>query len=194
MQRQQQQQADYDLLAVFSDETKAEAAETKLHKEGFGSDEVFRLAADVVQGGQFREHGPRSDHSAVFLQTSRSGPNPVTVVLLAIIFGVVLGLLALAAHFAFSTIPELTGTLVGVIVGIIIGAAIGFLRRGPVRGNIGQDVARTSAAATAKKPSQDARTVVALRFPDAENITRKSRARAILLNNGGKIARSVGRE
>ncbi len=194
MQRQQQQQADYDLLAVFSDETKAEAAETRLHKEGFSSDEVFRLAADIVRAGQFREHGPKSDHSAVFLQTSRSGPNPATVVLLAIIFGVVLGLLTFAAHFAYSAIPELVGTIVGVVIGIIIGAAIGFLRRGPVRGNIGQGVARTSAAATMKKPSQDARTVVALRFPDAENITRKSRARAILLNNGGKIDRSVGRE
>ncbi|MHB8595927.1 MAG: hypothetical protein ACYDER_03855 [Ktedonobacteraceae bacterium] len=195
MQRQQQQQADYDLLAVFSDETKAEAAETKLHKEGFGSDEVFRLAADVVQGGQFREHGPNRDRSAVFLQTTRSGPNPAMVVLLAIIFGVVLGLLALGAHFAFSTIPELTGIIVGVVLGIIIGAVIGLLRRGPVRGNIGQDAARSSStAATMKKPSQDARTVVALRFPDAENITRKSRARAILLNNGGKIDRSVGRE
>ncbi len=194
MQRQQQQQADYDLLAVFSDETKAEAAETKLYKEGFGSDEVFRLAADVVQGGQFREHGPNRDRSAVFLQTTRSGPNPATVVLLAIIFGMVLGLLTFAAHFAFSAIPELIGTIVGVVIGIIIGAVIGLLRRGPVRGNIGQGVARTNSAATVKKPSQDARTVVALRFPDAENITRKSRARAILLNNGGKIDRSVGRE
>src|SRR5579872_3507723 len=194
MQQQQQQQADYDLLAVFGDETKAEAAEDKLHKEGFGGDEVFRLAADVVQGGQFREHGPKSDHSAVFLQTTRSGPNPVMVVLLAIIFGIVLGLLTFAAHFAFSAIPELTGTLVGVVVGVIIGAVIGLLRRGPVRGNIGQDIARTSAATVVKKPSQDARTVVALRFPDPDNITRKSRARAILLNNGGKIDRSVGRE
>ena len=34
-QQQQQQFADYDLLAVFGDETKAEAAEAKLHKEGF---------------------------------------------------------------------------------------------------------------------------------------------------------------
>lgn len=194
MQRQQQQQADYDLLAVFSDETKAESAEDKLHKEGFGSDEVFRLAADMVRAGEFREHGPKSDHSAVFLQTTRSGPNPATVVLLAIIFGVVLGLLAFAAHFAFSAIPELIGTLVGVVIGIIIGAVIGLLRRGPVRGNIGQDVARTGAAPAVKKPSQDARTVVALRFPDPDNITRKSRARAILLNNGGKIDRSVGRE
>ena len=194
MQQQQQQQADYDLLAVFSDETKAEAAEDKLHKEGFGSDEVFRLAADIMRVGEFREHGPNRDRSAVFLQTSRSGPNPATVVLLAIIFGVVLGLLVFAAHFAFSAIPELVGIIVGVVIGIIIGAVIGLLRRGPVRGNIGQGVARTNAAATMKKPSQDARTVVALRFPDAENITRKSRARAILLNNGGKIDRSVGRE
>ena len=194
MQRQQQQQADYDLLAVFSDETKAEAAETKLRKEGFSDDEVFRLAADVVRGGEFREHGQKSDHSAVFLQTTRSGPKPTTVVLLAIIFGVVLGLLTFVAHFAFSAIPELTGTLAGVVVGIIIGAVIGLLRRGPVRGNIGQDVARTNAASAVKKPSQDARTVVALRFPNAENITRKSRARAILLTNGGKIDRSVGSE
>ncbi|HLX39807.1 MAG TPA: hypothetical protein VKR42_04705 [Ktedonobacteraceae bacterium] len=194
MQRQQQQQADYDLLAVFNDETKAEVAETKLLTGGFSSEEVFRLTADVVRDAQFREHGQKSDHSAVFLQTTRSGPNPVTVVLLAILFGVVLGLLTLAAHFAFSAIPELTGTLVGVVVGIIIGAVIGLLRRGPVRGNIGQDVTRISAASTLKKPAQDARTVVALRFPDPDNITRKSRARAILLNNGGKIDRSVGRE
>ena len=41
MQQQQQQFADFDLLAVFSDETKAEAAEAKLHKEGFGADEVL---------------------------------------------------------------------------------------------------------------------------------------------------------
>lgn len=197
MQRQQQQQADYDLLAVFGDETKAEAAEDKLHKEGFGSDEVFRLAADIVRGGEFREHGPNRERSAVFLQTSRSGPNPATVVLLAIIFGIVLGLLAFAAHFAFSAIPELVGILVGVVVGIIIGAVIGLLRRGPVRGNIGQNVAKagaSTASATMKKPVQGALTVVALRFPDPENIPRKSRARAILLNNGGKIDRSVGRE
>ena len=196
MQRQQQQQADYDLLAVFGDETKAEAAEDRLHKEGFGSDEVFRLAADIVRGGEFREHGPNRERSTVFLQTSRSGPNPATVVLLAIIFGIVAGLLAFAAHFAFSAIPELVGILVGVVVGIIIGAVIGLLRRGPVRGNIGQNVAKTGAstASTMKKPSQDALTVVALRFPDPENIPRKSRARAILLNNGGKIDRSVGRE
>lgn len=194
MQRQQQEQTNYDLLAVFSDEAKAEAAETKLQKEGFGSNEVFRLAADVVRGGQFREHGPNRDRSAVFLQTSRSSPRPTTVILFAIIFGVILGLLVFTAHFAFSAIPALTGTLAGVVVGIIIGAAIGLLRRGPVRGNIGQDTVKASVATANKKPSQTARTVVALRFPDADNITRKSRARAILLNNGGKIDRSVGTE
>ena len=51
---QKQQFADFDLLAVFSDETKAEAAEAKLHKEGFGADEVFRLAASAVKNGEFR--------------------------------------------------------------------------------------------------------------------------------------------
>lgn len=194
MQRQQQQQADYDLLAVFSDETKAETAEGKLQKEGFSSDEVFRLASDVIRGGQFREHGPRQDHSSVFLQTTRSGPNPATVVILAVVFGLVLGLLAFAAHFAFSAFPELLGIIAGVIVGIILGAIIGFLRRGPVRGNIGQDMAKVNAPAQNRQPARDARTVIALRFLDNENVSRKSRARAILLNNGGKIDRSVGRD
>src|SRR5437660_5812365 len=106
MQQQQQQHADYDMLAVFNDEAKAEAAESKLHKEGFGSEEVFRLPSDVVKGGQFREHGPNRERSAVFLQTSRRGPNPVMVVLLAVIFGLVLGVLMFAAHFAFAAIPE----------------------------------------------------------------------------------------
>jgi hypothetical protein len=36
--------------------------------------------------------------------------------------------------------------------------------------------------------------VVALRFVDPDNISRKSRARAILLNNQGKIDRSVSRQ
>jgi hypothetical protein len=31
-----------------------------------------------------------------------------------------------------------------------------------------------------------------VRLPDPENISRRSKARAILLNNGGKIDRSVG--
>ena len=192
MQQQQQQYADFDLLAVFGDETKAEAVETKLHKEGFSAEEVFRLAADVVANAQFREHGPNRDRSSVFLQTKRSGPSPTIVILLALIFGVVLGVLVLAAHFAFPAIPLLIGTLVGVAVGIILGAAIGLLRRGPVRGAIGQDLTKVSAAS--KKPQRGERTVVAVRLSDAEDISRKSRARAILLTNGGKIDRSVGRE
>ena len=97
----QQQQMNYDLLAVFNNESDADAAETKLHKEGFGNDEVFRLTADSVAGGQFREHGPNRDRSAVFLQTTRSGPNPVTVILFAIVFGLILGALLFgAADFA----------------------------------------------------------------------------------------------
>jgi hypothetical protein len=192
MQQQQQQYADFDLLAVFGDETKAEAAETKLHKEGFSEEEVFRLAADVIANGQFREHGPNRDRSSVFLQTKRSGPSPFIVVLLAVIFGLALGALALVAHFAFPTIPLLTGILVGVVVGVILGAAIGLLRRGPVRGSIGQDMTKVSMAS--KKPEQGERTVVAVRLPDSGDVTRKSRARAILLTNGGKIDRSVGRD
>lgn len=192
MQQQQQQYADFDLLAVFGDETKAEAAETKLHKEGFNEEEVFRLAADVIANGQFREHGPNRDRSSVFLQTSRSGPSPTIVVLLAVIFGLVLGGLALLAHFAFPAIPMLTGALVGVVVGVILGVTIGLLRRGPVRGAIGQDMSKVNTASN--KPGQGERTVIAVRLPDSGDVPRKSRARAILLTNGGKIDRSVGRE
>src|SRR5947209_12428540 len=152
MQRQQQQFSDFDLLAVFSDEAKAVAAETKLHKEGFSEEEVFRLASDVIANGQFREHGPNRDRSSVFLQTTRSGPNPVTVVLLAVICGLVLGGLMLVAHFAFPPIPELTSVIAGVIVGIILGATIGLLRRGRVLGASGQDL--TKANTMSKKPEQ----------------------------------------
>ncbi len=189
---QQQQFSDFDLLAVFSDEAKAEVAEAKLHKEGFSEEEVFRLASDVIANGQFREHGPNRDRSSVFLQTRRSGPSPIIVVLLAVIFGLVLGLLMLVAHFAFPTIHLLIGILAGVVVGVILGAAIGLLRRGPVKGAIGQDMTKVSAAN--KKPGQGERTVIAVRLPDAGDVPRKSRARAILLTNGGKIDRSVGRE
>ena len=55
---QQQEYANYDLLAVFNDESKADAAEAGLHKAGFGEDEIFRLATGPVGGGEFREHGP----------------------------------------------------------------------------------------------------------------------------------------
>ena len=188
---QQQQHANYDLLAVFNDESKAETAETKLHSAGFGEDEVFRLAAEAVAGGQFREHGPNRERSAIFLQTTRTGPDPVTVVLFAILFGLILGVVMFGVtDFAIKTIPVLLGTLAGVVVGIILGAILGLLRRGRVRGAIGQDMSRVNPPAI--RPEQGARTVVAVRLPDPENVSRKSRARAILLNNGGKIDRSVG--
>src|SRR5437588_9005250 len=138
LQQQLQPDADYDLLAVFSDEAKAEAAGTKLHKEGFGDGEVFRLAGEMVRGGEFREHGPNRDRSSVFLQTTRSGPNPVMVVLLAIIFGLVLGVLLFAAHFAFASIPEPLAAIAGAIVGIILGAVLGFLQSRRARGAIAQ--------------------------------------------------------
>ena len=190
-QQQQQQHADYDLLAVFADETKAEAAEAKLLKEGFGDDEVFRLAEGMVGGGEFREHGPNRDRSSIFLQTTRSGPNPVMIVLLAIIFGLVLGVLLFAAHFAFASIPEPLTAMAGAIVGIILGTVIGFLQSRRVRGAIGQDMTRVNTAT--KRPAQEDLTVVAVRLLDTTNTTRKTRARGILLTNGGKIDRSVGR-
>jgi hypothetical protein len=190
-QQQQQQFANYDLLAVFTDETKAGAAEAKLHKEGFGDDEVFRLAAGMVKGGEFREHGPNRDRSSVFLQTTRSGPNPVMIVVLAVIFGLVLGVLLFAAHFAFAAIPEPLAAIAGVIIGIILGAVIGFLRSRRVQGAIGQDMTRVNTAS--KRPTQEDLTVVAVRLLDSGNATRKTRARGILLTNGGKIDRSVGR-
>ncbi|HET8911148.1 MAG TPA: hypothetical protein VFN23_06780 [Ktedonobacteraceae bacterium] len=191
-QGQQQMQANYDLLAVFTEESKADAAESRLHKEGFGEDEVFRLATSLVRNGQFREHGPNRERSSVFLQTSRSGPNPLTVILFAIIFGLVLAGVMFAAHFAVSSLPELPSIIAGAVVGIIIGAVIGLLQRGRVRGAIGQNL-NQPAVSEKKSGGGEDRKVVALRFPDPDNISRKSRARAILLNNGGKIDRSVGK-
>src|SRR5260370_7673628 len=105
-QQEQQQFAEYDLLAVFNDETKAEAAETKLHKEGFSSEEVFRLASSMVKAGEFREHGPNRNPSSVFLQTWRTGPNPVLVILLSVVFGLVLALLLFSPHLPFPPIPK----------------------------------------------------------------------------------------
>lgn len=187
----QQQQMNFDLLAVFNAESDADAAETKLHKEGFGDEEVFRMAAGSVSGGQFREHGPNRDRAAVFLQTSRSGPNPVTVILLAVVFGVLLGAVMFGiTDFAIASHPVLIGTLAGVVVGIILGAILGLTRRGRERGAIGQDVTKVNAARA--QPTAEARTVIAIRLPDPDNISRKSKARAILLNNKGKIDRSVG--
>ena len=190
---QQQQVMDYDLLAVFTNESDADVADARLHKENFGDDEVFRLTAGSVVGGQFREHGPDRERSSVFLHTTRSGPNPVTVILFAIVFGLILGAVMFGvAEFATNTIPIPLAILAGVVVGVILGAILGLLRRGPVRGAIGQDVAKASAPP--KKPEQGARTVIAVRLSDPENISRKSKARAILINNKGKIDRSVGRD
>jgi len=189
----QQQQMNFDLLAVFNAESDADAAESKLHKEGFGDDEVFRMTAGSVSGGQFREHGPDRDRAAVFLQTTRSRPNPVTVILLAVVFGVLLGAVMFGVtDFAISSHPVLIGTLAGVVVGIILGAIIGLTRRGRVRGAIGQDLTKVNAAKA--QPTQEARTVIAIRLPDPDNISRKPKARAILLTNRGKIDRSVGGE
>lgn len=184
-------QANYDLLAVFTDESKADAAEARLHKEGFGEEEVFRLATSAVKNGQFRNHGPSSERSSVFLQTSRSGPNPLIVILFAVVLGLVLAGVMFAAHVAVTSLPEWPSIIAGAIVGVIIGAVIGLLQRGRVRGAIGQNL--NQGGPPPKRASGDDRMVVALRFPGPENISRKSRARAILLNNGGKIDRSVGK-
>jgi hypothetical protein len=186
---QQQQPASYDLLAVFPDEARAEAVAAKLKKEGFSADEVYQVAA-VRTGGQFREHGPNSARRDIFLQTRRSGPNPALVVLLAVIFGIVLGGLTFATTFALPNLPEPTTLIVGCAVGIVLGAIIGLLQRGRVRGAIGQSAPPT----TTPREVQGARTAVALRFEDPDNVSRKSRARAILLNNQGKIDRSVSRQ
>jgi hypothetical protein len=192
---QQQQHADYDLLAVFSDEAQAEAAAGKLHKEGFGEDEVYQLPAGIVGTGQFREHGPNRSRGDYFLQTQRTRPNVALVIVLAVVLGLVLGLLTFAASFALPTLPEPISIIAGVIVGIVIGAIVGLVRSRRVRGDIGQSSTRRSetSSSTAKTPS-GARTVVAIRLPDTDNISRRSRARAILLTNGGKIDRSVGRK
>lgn len=189
----QQQEMDYDLLAVFNSQSEADNAESKLHKENYGEDEVFRLAASSVVGGQFREHGPDRDRSAVFLKTTRQRSNPTLVVALAIVFGLLLGGVMFGiANFAIQSHPILLATLAGVIVGVILGALVGLLRRRPERGAIGQDLSLVNT--TVKKPQQEVQTVIAIRLQDPDNISRKSKARAILINNKGKIDRSVGRD
>lgn len=195
--QQQQQHAEFDLLAVFNEESTADAAEAKLRKEGFGDEEIFRPTPGSIGSGEFREHGPSRDRSAVFLQTRRAGPNPGLVVLFALIFGVVLGGLSFGVvDFGLKSISVLPATLIGALVGIVLGAIIGLTRRGKVRGAIGQDMTRVKPAETPAKrpqPQSSARNVVAVRLPDPENISRRSKARAILINNGGKIDRSVKR-
>ncbi|HEU5226970.1 MAG TPA: hypothetical protein VFU49_04085 [Ktedonobacteraceae bacterium] len=190
MQRQQQQPAEYDLLAVFPDETRAEEAASKLRNAGFDNEEVYQLPSGLVGNGQFREHGPNRTRSEFFLQTQRSGPNPLLVITFAIISCLILGGLTFAASFALPTLPEPVTIIVGAAIGLILGAILGLLRRGRVRGAIGQTIPSAKAASG---PPPGGLTVVALRFADPENISKKSRARAILLNNQGKIDRSVGR-
>jgi hypothetical protein len=190
--QQQQQHANFDLLAVFNEESKADAAEAKLRKEGFGDDEVFRLAPGSVGRGEFRDHGPNRERSAVFLQTTRSGPRPLVVILFALIFAVIAGVLAFGVvDVGLRSVPALPATLIGVLVGIILGTTVGLMRKGRVRGAIGQPPLAEPPPTPPAEPGA-ARTVVAVRLPDPENISRKSKARAILLNNGGQIDRSVG--
>jgi hypothetical protein len=86
-------------------------------------------------------------------------------------------------------LPAPTTPLLGLAVGLLLGAILGVLRGRRVRGNIGQESSR--ATRQHRQAAQGAKTVVALRFPNLDNISRKSRARAILLNNGGRIDRSV---
>ncbi len=190
MQQQQQQPADYDLLAVFPDETKADEVATKLQKAGFTQSEVHQLAAGSIGSGQFREHGPNAGRREFFLQTQRKGPNPITVVLCAVLLGVILTAISFATTFALPTLHEPITSLVAALIGIVLGAIFGLTRRGRVRGAIGQSAPPTPAP----PPTPGARTLIALRLADSENISRKSRARAILLNNQGKIDRSVGRK
>ncbi len=200
MSMQQQQPADYDLLAVFNDETVAEAAAAKLRNAGFNDEEIFRVAPG--SGGEFREHGPNVNRRDVFLQTQRKGPNPLLILFLAIALGIVFGggvfvvalILFFAIHILFFTLPTdfLIGGI-GSVIGIIVGAVSGIRRGGRVRGNIGQDMSKVNVPNRVVPAPANTRNAVALRFPDTENISRKSRARAILIQNGGKIDRNVGR-
>ncbi len=201
MSMQQQQDADYDLLAVFNDETTAEAASTKLRSAGFTDEEIFRVTPG--SGGQFREHGPNTNRRDVFLQTQRTKPSLTLILFLAVALGVVFGggvlvvalLLFFAIHIAFFILPtDFLIAGVGSVIGIIVGAITGVRRSTRVRGNIGQDMSKVSAPTTRVVPAHaSTRNAVAVRLPDSENISRKSRARAILIQNGGKIDRSVGR-
>ena len=201
MSMQQQQDAEYDLLAVFNDENTAEAASTKLRNAGFTDEEIFRVTPG--SGGQFREHGPNTNRRDVFLQTQRSKPSLTLILVLAIGLGIVFGggvflialLLLLAIHILFFALPT-DFLLAGIssVIGIVVGAFAGFRRSTRVRGNIGQNMSKGNMPTNRVVPAPaGTRNGVAIRLPDSENISRKSRARAILIQNGGKIDRSVGR-
>ena len=197
----QQQGADYDLLAVFNDETTAEAASTKLRGAGFTDEEIFRVTPG--SGGEFREHGPNTNRRDVFLQTQRTKPSVTLILFLAIALGIVFGggvflialLLFFVIHILFFALPiDFLIASVGSVIGIIVGAITGVRRSTRVRGNIGQDMSKVNVATrVVPAPAPGTRNAVAVRLPDAENISRKSRARAILIQNGGKIDRNVGR-
>jgi uncharacterized integral membrane protein len=190
---QQQQSANYDLLAFFPDEIKASEATDKLHQAGFSEDEVQQLASGTIGSRQFREHGPDRSRGEYFLRKERSAPNPVLVILLGLVFALVLGALAFVSTFIvppFYSLPIGYVFLVGAIIGFLIGVAIALIRRGRMRGDIGQ----ATVVPPPRLNQQCARTVIALRFADPGNVSRKSRARAIVINNQGKIDRSVGRQ
>ncbi len=201
MSMQQQQPADYDLLAVFSDETTAETATTKLRNAGFNDEEIFRVTPS--SGGEFREHGPNVNRRDVFLQTQRRGPNPLLILFLAIALGIVFGggvfvialLLFFVIHLVFFVLPtDLLIGGIGAVVGVIVGAITGIRRGGRTIGDIGQDMSKVNAPNRIVPAPAGTRNAVAVRLPDSENISRKSRARAILIQNGGKIDRTVGRD
>src|SRR5260370_36877507 len=137
---QQQQSASYDLLAVFPDETKADSATAKLHKEGFSDEEVCQLPAGSIGSGQFREHGPNRTRREVFLQTQRTGLGLAAVILLVVILGLLGAGLTFVATFALPSVHITMVFLIGAAIGIVIGIIIGLLQRARVRVNIGQQV------------------------------------------------------
>ena len=152
--------------------------------------------------GEFREHGPNTNRRDVFLQTQRTRPSLTLILFLAIALGIVFGggvfvialLLLLVVHLAFLAFPtDLLIAGVGSLIGIIVGAVTGTRRSTRVRGNIGQDMTKVNTPTRVVPAPASTRNAIALRLPDTENISRKSRARAILIQNGGKIDRNVGR-
>jgi hypothetical protein len=191
-QQQQQQIENFDLLAVFNEETQADTAEAKLRKEGFEDSEVFRPAPGSAGKGEFREHGPDRARSSAFLQVKRTGPNPALVAFFAILFGLLAGGLTFGVVDFAAKALLVPATIIALFVGIVVGLVIGLTRKGRVQGAIGQEV--KPVPTTLKSDTQlRARTSVAVRLSDPEDIRRKSKARGILLNSGGKIDRSVGK-
>lgn len=204
----QQQSADYDLLAVFPDEAQAKTAVNKLQQAGYTNEEIFQLAAGSVGSGEFREHGPNRARSDIFLQTTRTRPSALLVILFAIAFGIlfgglgfVLALIVVIALLHSLVILEPITAIGAAVIGLIIGTATAIQRGTRVRGDIGQNRAASTRTPTpppvpvpVPAPSSGAKTIVALRFPASDNINRRqSQARAILIQNQGKIDRSVGR-